>query len=521
MNLRLFHAILLSAALGCSTGCASSSQEQKPTAQSAQEQREVEPDSPDEAAVLAGTWQGKLDISGASLAIVFHLTRDDNNPSGWEATMDSPDQGATGIPVSEVLFDNGVVQFKVAVAAGLYEGTLSEDNERIEGSWSQGGQRFPLELKRVSAEDTRKASRPQEPKPPYPYAIEEVTFAGGQPTAGTDEPVQLAGTLTLPKTDGPHPAIVLLTGSGPQDRDETIMGHKPFWILADLLSRNGVAVLRFDDRGFAKSTGVFQDATTADFASDAVAAVEFLRTREDIAPNAMGLLGHSEGANVAAIASLLSEEIDFLALLAPTSVPGTQLLARQNALIFEGHGMSAEGAKAYEKSMLKILNKIIAEPLDKPLSKETRKEIRADFNAMIQAMNVEDRKLVNGDDAAALDKILDPMVEQLASSWMRSFLAMKPADSFGRLTIPTLALYGSKDLQVSAAQNAPPLRKHLANNADATIAVLDGLNHLFQPAKTGLLNEYGTIETTLDPALLDTLLDWLEERDLANPSQND
>lgn len=470
---------------------------------------------------MEGTWQGKLEFPGTFLTIIFNVERSDEAPGGWEATMDSPDQGSTGIPVSEVNFEDGQVLFSVAMAGGVYEGTLDEDGEGIEGSWSQGGQSLPLNLKRVSAEDKRSASRPQEPKPPYPYAIEEVEFAGGQPTAGTQEAVTLAGTLTLPKTEGPHPALILLTGSGPQDRDETIMGHKPFWILADFLSRYGVAVLRIDDRGVAKSTGVFKDATLSDFVTDAVAAVDFLSTREDIDSDALGLLGHSEGANIAPLASLASEKVDFLVLLAPTTVLGSELLARQNALIFQGNGMSAEGAKGYEKRMLKILNKVVKTPLDQPISKDLRKEMLADFKASAEAMSPADRKLYGPADPAQLDEVFETMVEQLSSPWMRSFLSMKPADSFAKLKVPTLALFGSKDLQVPPAQNEGALRKHLAKHSDATVTVLDGLNHLFQPAKTGLPQEYAIIETTLDPKLLDTILDWLEPRDWADASQED
>jgi pimeloyl-ACP methyl ester carboxylesterase len=357
-------------------------------------------------------------------------------------------------------------------------------------------------------------SRPQHPEPPFPYTVETVEFAGGRPTAGTDEAVTLAGTLTLPKGEGPFPAVILLSGSGPQDRDETLAGHKPFLVLADHLTRNGVAVLRYDDRGVAESSGAFKGATIADFTRDALAAVEFLAAREDIDADSLGLVGHSEGANVAPRASVASDEIDFLILLAPTAVPGTELLARQNALIFEALGMSPEGAKAYEERMLKSLRRLLEVPLNKPLADELREQLRADFKAAAEAMTPEDRAVYGPTDPKEFEKVLDSIVSQLGTAWMRSFLAMKPAEVFAQVDVPLLAVFGSKDLQVSAEQNAPVLKKILADDPDATIKVLEGLNHLFQPAETGLLREYAAITTTLDPELLDTLVTWLVESEV-------
>lgn len=519
MNYRALYVLIVSAALTFFTGaCASSGPAQKTGAEPSESQADTEKpvsELPEHASALEGTWQGKLEVSGVSLTVVYHLERSSDAPGGWVARMDSPDQGATGIPVSAVHIEDTAVQLEVAAVAGVFEGNFDADADTIDGTWTQSGQTFPLLLKRATSAQAYTPARPQEPAPPYPYNIEEVEFAGGTPTAGTEVAVKLAGTLTLPKTQGPHPVLVLLTGSGPQDRDETILHHKPFWILADFLSRNGVAVLRFDDRGVAQSTGVFQGATIADFTSDAVAAVDFLSTRQDINPEAIGLLGHSEGANVAPLAALASDKVKFTVLLAPTAVPGTELLARQNALVFETMGMSPEGASAYEKRMLAALNKIVKVPLDQPLSDALKKELRADFKAAAAKMSPDDRKHYGPTDPAAFEKVLDALLGQLNTAWMRSFLHMKPAETFTKLQLPTLALYGSKDLQVPPAQNAAPLREQLAHNKQATITLLDGLNHLFQPSETGHPGEYGTIETTLDPTALDAILSWLTEHGLA------
>lgn len=522
MNFRMLRTLLVSAVLAASFGCSTSSQDQKPEPMPTQKQPDSpknQADAPAQTPALEGTWEGALEISGTSLPILFHLNRSQDAPGEWTATMDSPSQGAKGIPVSKVNVEDGnELQLKVGVIDGTYKGTLKVDT--IEGSWSQGGKTFPLALTRTSAEQASRPARPQTPQAPFPYTIEEVQFAGGPPTAGSDEVVKLSGTLTLPKTDGPHPAIVLLSGSGPQDRDETLMGHKPFWVLADFLSRHGVAVLRFDDRGVAESSGQFKNATITNFVTDAVAAVDYLDARDDINPKAIGLLGHSEGANVAPRASLASTKVGFVVMLAPTTVPGTELLARQNALILEGHGMSTAGAKSYEKTMLKTLDKIVKKPLGKPLSREFQAELVADFKAAAEAMSPEDRKYYGPTDPATVDKVLNAMVQQLSTGWMRSFLAMKPTNTFTKLNVPALALFGSKDVQIPAAQNAPRLRKEFAKKPDATLTVLDGLNHLFQPASTGLPAEYATIETTVSPEALNTILEWLAGHEWAEAAQN-
>ena len=232
-------------------------------------------------AEVVGTWHGSLEVPGASLPLVFHITETDGSLS---ATMDSPAQGATGIPVDTVTFEDGHVSLSINAIAGGYEGDLV--NDTLTGAWSQSGMSFDLTLER-GEEGEVVMNRPQEPKPPFPYAVEEVRIASS--AAG----VTLAGTLTLPDADAPAPVVVLISGSGPQDRDEALMGHRPFLVLADHLTRHGVAVLRFDDRGIGESTGSFATATSVDFADDVVSVVEFLDGRSDVGP--IGLIGHSEG----------------------------------------------------------------------------------------------------------------------------------------------------------------------------------------------------------------------------------
>lgn len=520
MRLQNVFGLVLSTTLLIAAGCATNSTDKTQavgtTDQAQEESMASAPDSDFDPTALAGDWQGELSADGLSLPIIFHLQAPDTPGGVWEATMDSPDQGALGIPASEVSVESDKVRIAIAMINGAFEGTPSENGEEISGTWTQGDKSFSLDLQRQEAEQAAGPARPQEPSPPYPYEVEEVVFDGGRPTPGTTEEVRLAGTLTLPSGDGPFPAIVLLTGSGPQDRDETLVGHKPFWIIADFLSRHGVAVLRFDDRGVAESTGVFQDATIDEFTTDALAALDFLRSRDDIKTDAVGLLGHSEGANVAPQASLAEDKVDFMVMLAPTAVLGTELLARQNGLILEGSGMSSEGAKAYEENMLAALNKIVEVPLDEPLSEELLQELREDFQAAVEAMSPEDRRFYGPTEPAELEPVLDNMLAQLSMAWMRSFLALKPAETFRALNTPALALYGGKDLQVPAEQNEPKLKELIPESTDIKIVTLQNLNHLFQPATTGSPAEYAVIETTVDPEALQTILDWLVEHGWAS-----
>jgi dienelactone hydrolase len=279
------------------------------------------------AAGIAGSWQGRLTVPGGSLSVVFNIT--EKSDQTLAATMDSPDQGAKGIPVDEVRLTGDSVMLKASSIGGSYAGKLLSDSA-IDGTWTQGGGAFPLAMTRLAR--PIEINRPQEPKPPYPYVVEEVSIKN--PSAA----VTLAGTLTKPKGRGKFPVAVLITGSGPENRDEEIFGHKPFLVLADYLTRNGIAVLRCDDRGVAKSTGDFAKATTRDFASDVEAAVAYLKTRKDVNPKRIGLIGHSEGAIIAPMVATEYPGIAFVVLMAAPGVTGEEILYRQGALIARAEG---------------------------------------------------------------------------------------------------------------------------------------------------------------------------------------
>src|SRR5579863_8414522 len=273
---------------------------------------------------IDGAWMGSLDTGAVKLRVVFHIV---NTEDGLVATMDSPDQGMKGMPTTSVSRTGASLKIEAKSIGGAFEGTIAADQSAIDGKWSQGGGTLPLVLKRVKDQAELELKRPQVPTRPYPYREDDVTY---------DNKVQnvtLAATFTIPQGTGPFPAVVLITGSGPQDRDESLLGHKPFLILSDYLTRHGVAVLRADDRGIGKSTGVFSKATTADFATDTEAGIAYLKTRSEVNQRKIGLIGHSEGGVIAPMVAARNKDVAFIVMMAGTGVPGDQVLVAQGEAI--------------------------------------------------------------------------------------------------------------------------------------------------------------------------------------------
>ncbi|HEX6940993.1 MAG TPA: alpha/beta hydrolase [Longimicrobiales bacterium] len=449
------------------------------------------------AASVAGDWMGTLEVPGGRLRIVFHITA---GADGLAATLDSPDQGAYGIATGAVVLDGDSLTIAVPAIMGRYAGVLRGDT--IAGTWSQGPASLPLALARADGAATG-PNRPQHPEPPYPYDAIDVSFANEE--AG----ITLAGTLTRPKGDGPFPAVVLISGSGPQDRDETIFAHKPFLVLADYLTRRGIAVLRYDDRGIGGSTGDFAAATTADFASDARAAVRFLRARDDIDAERIGLLGHSEGGVVAPIAANGSDDVAFVVLLAAPGIPLDELIPIQAERI--ARAASAEDSvisrmRAGNERLFAILR-------ETPEPEAAAERLRAALRAMVDSLPPAERAAMGGSEQA-IEAAITQQVAALTSPWMRFLVGYDPTNDLRRLNIPVLALNGELDLQVPPDVNLPPIERALreGGNPDAEVHVLPGLNHLFQPARTGAPTEYGTIETTIAPEALERIGDWIERR---------
>ncbi|MBJ6119362.1 alpha/beta fold hydrolase [Pontibacter sp. BT310] len=443
------------------------------------------------AQTITGSWNGSLAIGGAKLRLVFNLSA---NPDGsLTATMDSPDQGAKGIPVTSARLVQDSLYLDIKAIGGSYVGKVTGP-ETIDGYLKQAGQTMHIPLTKGEATE---AKRPQHPVKPYPYQETEVTIENK--TAG----ITLAGTLTIPKGKTKAPAVVLITGSGPQDRDQTILGHKSFLVLADYLTRQGFAVLRLDDRGVGKSGGNFAAATTEDFAFDTEAAFTYLKNFEGVDGKKVGLLGHSEGALVAAKVAAKHPETAFVVLMAGSAVPGTDLLLAQNEALLKATGMPDAQLQNYLQ-LRKAQFTVAATETDIFKASQTIKQLEQEAKTKLTAEEQKQMGLTPQSEQA--------IVAQLSSPWTRYFLGYNPAPTLQKLKMPVLALNGTKDLQVPYQQNLPATEKALraAVNKKYTIKEMSNLNHLFQTATTGMVNEYGQLEETIAPAALEVIGNWMK-----------
>jgi len=448
------------------------------------------------AAELTGAWAGELEMAGGpSLPLIFHM--EVGEEEGLSVTMDSPVQGVRGVAVESVLFEAGRLVLELPALGARYEGELAPD-DRFIGSWHQGGMELPLVLERT--EEGAVHRRPQDPTPPFPYLEEEIRYLNE--SAG----IELAGTLTLPEGGGPFPAVALITGSGAQDRDQALAGHRPFLVLADHLTRAGIAVLRSDDRGVGESGGDFSASTSRDFAGDAAAAVSYLRTRPEVDPEAVGLVGHSEGGMIAPMVALEWGGVDFVVLLAGPALPGSELLAMQGAAIARAMGADEDEVEAAGRSQARIFEAVLEEEEESRRVERVRavlEEALADSDpGELQAYGIPP----GGEEAW-----VEGQVQLARSDWFRSFLMYDPRVHLSELHVPVLALFGEKDLQVPAAENRAALAEALreAGNPDVTIQVLPSLNHLFQTAETGSPMEYAQIEQTFAPVALKAVSSWI------------
>jgi pimeloyl-ACP methyl ester carboxylesterase len=443
---------------------------------------------------IAGDWLGTLNISAVKLRLVFHIQPDGN---GYKATLDSPDQGAKGIPVDKVEFRNDSLSVFMNRLGATYWGVYRRDSAYVQGTFTQGGQSLPLTLRKTTGEVTLK--RPQEPKPPYPYKEEQVVYEN------TAAHTQLAGTLTYPATGSKFPVVILITGSGPQDRDETLMGHKPFLVLADYLTRQGIAVLRVDDRGVGQSTGNFATATSADFAEDVKAGIAYLKTRKEINPKKIGLIGHSEGGMIAPMVAANNPDVAFLVLMAGPGITGKEILRTQTGEIYRKMGVpetEVQKILAYSEDSQKIVEQTEADPQKLKAAYETL--IQQHFAGMSEARKAE--LGINADTEVA-------QVTTMRSPWMRYFVAFDPVPVLKQVKAPVLAINGTKDVQVLADINLKGIETALKQGGNKHVAIqkLEGLNHLFQKANTGLPAEYSTIEETINPEALTLMGNWVKK----------
>ena len=449
--------------------------------------------------LVPGEWIGRLNAGGTALRLGFSVRA--LAGGGFEADLDSYDQGSMNIPVDSVRVDGDSVHFVIRRIGGGYSGALSADGRTLSGTWRQGPGQLPLTV--TLADSAALAAfaprRPQLPKPPFPYRAEEMAV---ESVAG----VRLSGTLTLPQGAGPHPAVVLVSGSGPQDRDETLLGHKPFLVLADHLTRRGIAVYRYDERGIGRSTGSFATATSLDFAADARAAVAALRARPDIRTDAVGILGHSEGGLVAPmVARDTASGVAFVVMLAGPGTRGDEILLAQAQLIGKASGI-ADTVLAQSAAVSRRMYDALRAARD---TIGLRERLRTMFREYAASLTEEQRRRLQITDAA-----IDVQVQQIMTPWFRFFLTVDPREALRAVKVPVLALNGTLDLQVPHEENLRAIERALreGGNRDVTVQALPGLNHLFQTARSGSPAEYANLEETFAPAALQLVSDWIAKR---------
>lgn len=453
-------------------------------------QGQVIPAVPQVTQLHEGNWQGELLVGLSKIAVVVKIKAKAGGQ--WVASLDSPSQFVSDIAIDSLSFQDGLLHFGIQKMALSFDGKFDPATATFEGQFRQGGAALPLTLRPVQA--VPKIARPQNPVPPYPYQEREITLP-------TRDGFQLAGTLTLPPGQGKWPAVILVSGSGPQDRDETIMGHKPFLILADHLTRLGIAVLRLDDRGVGQSTGDFGKAVTEDFADDILQGFWFLRTCAEIDPDRIGLVGHSEGGLVSSLVAQRESKVAFLVLWGSPAVPGEEILFLQMRGAGQAKGITAEEIEAMVVKQKAVYAVIKGEP-DNAKAKAKIYEIYGVGAAASAELGDRDRK--------ALETTLGQEVGNLLSPWFRHFLVLDPAVSLRSVRCPVLAVTGEKDIQVPAVPNLQKIEELLGSPKQQVRTVrLPGLNHLLQTCSTGLPEEYGKIEETIAPAALQTISQWI------------
>jgi len=438
---------------------------------------------------ITGNWNGEAKRGEKLITFVFKIEQEN---STYSTTMDVPTFRVSGIKPSTTTFTDGTLIINGANVGMHYEGIFNIDTQQFEGTYKEGGVELVLYLKRgaIKITDSR---RPQEPVKPYPYYEEEVLFKN------TEAKIELAGTLTLPSKNGNFPVAILISGSGPQDRDESFMGHKPFLVLADHLTKQGIGVLRFDDRGHGASTGDFGKATTEDFSKDVLSAITYLKTRNDVDVKRIGLIGHSEGGIIAPLAANNSKDVAFMVLLASTGISGTELSVMQSKTLRQ---FPVKDEVAYEKNTRKAIAIVTSNKSESEIKEELTNHYNTFFRPILTSLNVPEEKI---------NLFIESQLKTSLQPWSRYFLQYNPADEIEKVQIPVLSLNGSKDTQVNAKINQEGIRNALikGGNKDYKIVELENLNHFFQECETGKMDEYRKIEQTFSPKGLKEISNWI------------
>lgn len=449
---------------------------------------------------IEGDWQGKLSVANASLRLVVHIKNDNGN---YSATMDSPDQGAKGIPFSSVQVKGDSLLLEAKSIGGKFSGRFNNDTT-LTGQWFQGTG-LPLQLKKMAAGETvAEPRRPQTPKPPFPYKSEDVVYFN------KEKSIQYGATITLPQGNGPFPAVVLITGSGQQNRDEELFGHKPFAVLADYLTRKGYVVMRVDDRGVGQTTGDVKNATSKDFANDVMTSLDYLKAMPQVNKTKVGLLGHSEGGMIAQLVAAERKDLAFVIMHAGPGQPILDLMTEQNRLVLTSTGMPAESVQRYSsfyKGMMTVIAsassdsaavKLAAPLLDDWMDKTPKETVVATTG------------IKSGEGKAAY---VNGFVKQVRSPWFHYFIQYNPGAYVQKMKAKVLALNGDKDIQVPSKENLSALKASLQKGGNKSFETVElkGLNHLFQHCQKCTVAEYAELEETMAPEALETIGAWLNK----------
>ncbi len=436
----------------------------------------------DTAHEIAGTWEGKLQLPGLEVRLALRITPSDDG--GLSAVVLRPDHGDQEIPADRVQWRDGRLDLGVSAVGATFSGKLRGSPAALEGTWQQGSASLPLTLRRVAQVSV--APRPQTPAPPYSYDTEDVTYPS------LDPGVTLGATVSLPSGPGPHPAVILVSGVGGHTRDYVVLAHQRFLVLADHLTRHGIAVLRFDDRGVAASSGDRSQATSMDFASDVLGGVAYLRTRAEIHPGRVGLIGHSEGGTIAALAAARLGEVAFIVMMGTPGLPGIEYNLQYEASVWKAMGLD-EATIAAKRAQQERILRIVADASDPDAARAELRNLLAQLEPPLPEERID----------AALQRFLSP--------WFRFSIRHDPIATLREVRCPVLALFGGLDVQVPPERNREAIEAalHATNRPHSQTLTLPGLNHFFQSAVTGAPSEYATIEETLAPRAMDVVTDWI------------
>lgn len=431
---------------------------------------------------ITGLWKGTLSLPNGSLSIIFHLAHSGNE---YISTLDSPDQGVRGIKTQKTQLKDSTLTIAIPDINASYKGFFRKDG-KIYGTFTQG-LNFKLDLEKTTTSLLKKT---QEPTPPFPYKTEEVYIKSPE-----NDPI-LAGTLSIPQIGKNFTAVVMITGSGPQTRDEEMPGgHKPFLVIADYLTRHGIAVLRCDDRGIGKSTGSFAKATNEDFTEDALAAFNYLKIRKEIDPDKIGFIGHSCGGTIAFMAAARQNDVAFIISLAGAALKGDSLMLKQAEAICKSEGMT----DSMWQTVKPLIRKRYAILTQDKNAEQIKKELRADV------MTQEENK------TPTVTSKVENSIATMTSPWYLHFMRYDPTSDLQKVKCPVLALNGDRDIQVDADMNLMAIKQQITSNKNklVTIKKYSGLNHLFQTCKLGTLSEYGDLNETVNPTVLRDINEWI------------